>query len=504
MPYFITDDAEGCDGFATIKDDGEIIGCHETKQEAIDQMVAVSIVEDIEPGGERIKKKKKMKTMYRALPNNYRPSLSEDVPEGRACGNCIFYKEDDVKEFANGELRAWCEKWDDYVNGAYYCNAWQPAEELEEERQVNLTPPAYMRAAARRGLELNRQGFGGDGLTDKTKQEARDMAAGRVSEDKWRRISPWIARHLVDLDSPDAKPTSDNYPSPGVVAHFLWGSGATKRAAQRTLDYAQGVVERLDMEEKQSRWSSVNVNLNHNEKEPQVNKIERRIKTDVDFELRVLTTESDGMQFSGYAAVFDSDSEPLPFIERILPGAFKRSLKSRNEVKLFKNHNMDEVLASTRSKTLKLTEDSKGLLAEATLPDTTAGRDLAVLMKRGDVHSMSFGFSVPPKGDNFSEDGMTRQLKEIRLHEVSIVTGFPAYTATTASVRSLDILATRTNVDVDALADAMVKLEAGEKLPDSDADLLQEVVTKLRENTPSSDDLLDIKRKQLDLLFKAV
>jgi hypothetical protein len=99
---------------------------------------------------------------------------------------------------------------------------------------------------------------------------------------------------------------------------------------------------------------------------------------------------------------------------------------------------------------------------------------------------------------------MTRELKEIRLHEVSIVTGFPAYEATTASVRSLDILATRTNVDVDALADAMVKLEAGEKLAGSDADLLQEVVSKLRDNTPTSDELLELKRKQLDLLFKAV
>jgi HK97 family phage prohead protease len=210
------------------------------------------------------------------------------------------------------------------------------------------------------------------------------------------------------------------------------------------------------------------------------------------------------MRFTGYAAVFNSDSEPLPFIERIMPGAFKRSLKSRNEVKLFKNHNMDEVLASTRSKTLRLTEDSKGLLAEATLPDTTAGRDLAVLMKRGDVHAMSFGFSVPAKGDSWSDDGMTRQLKEIRLHEVSIVTGFPAYEATTASVRSLDILATRTNVDADALADALNKLESGDKLPDVQADLLQEVVTKLRENTPSADELLELKRKQLDLLFKAV
>ena len=600
MPYFITDSSPDCSGWATVKDDGEVIGCHTTKQEAIDQMVAVSIAEEIEPGGERLKKKNKMKkTDYRVLPDNYRPSLSEDVPEGRACGNCVFYIESDVKEFAGGELRAWCEKWDDYVNGAYYCNAWQPAledraepnslnvndfvswnssggrargrierivndgtinvpdssfsitgtpdnpaaliriyrpdgngwdetdtlvghkfstltkiddlpentldEDDDEERQVNLTPPAYMRAAARRGLELNRQGFGGDGLTDKTKQEARDMAAGRVSEDKWRRIAPWIARHLVDLDAPkNNNPDDADYPGAGLVAHLLWGSGPSKRAAQRTLDYAQGVINRLDAEENKARYSSINVNLNKEEKENQVNKVERRVKTDVDFELRVEATESDGMRFTGYAAVFNSNSEPLPFIERIMPGAFKRSLKSRNEVKLFKNHNMDEVLASTRSKTLRLSEDSKGLLAEATLPDTTAGRDLAVLMKRGDVHAMSFGFSVPSRGDSWSDDGMTRELKEIRLHEVSIVTGFPAYEATTASVRSLDILATRTNVDVDALADALNKLESGEKLPDIQADLLQEVVTKLRENTPSPDELLEIKRKQIDLLYKAV
>jgi HK97 family phage prohead protease len=600
MPYYITDNAADCSGWATVKEDGEVIGCHTTKQDAIDQMVAVSIAEEIEPGGERLKKKKKMKkTDYRVLPDNYRPSLSEDVPEGRACGNCVFYIESDVKEFAGGELRAWCEKWDDYVNGAYYCNAWQPAledraepnslnvndfvswnssggrargrierivndgtinvpdssfsitgtpddpaaliriyrpegngwdetdtlvghkfstltkiddlpentldEDDDEERQVNLTPPAYMRAAARRGLELNRQGFGGDGLTDKTKQEARDMAAGRVSEDKWRRIAPWIARHLVDLDAPkNNNPDDADYPGAGLVAHLLWGSGPSKRAAQRTLDYAQGVINRLDAEENKARYSSINVNLNKEEKENQVNKVERRVKTDVDFELRVEATESDGMRFTGYAAVFNSNSEPLPFIERIMPGAFKRSLKSRNEVKLFKNHNMDEVLASTRSKTLRLSEDSKGLLAEATLPDTTAGRDLAVLMKRGDVHAMSFGFSVPSRGDSWSDDGMTRELKEIRLHEVSIVTGFPAYEATTASVRSLDILATRTNVDVDALADALNKLESGEKLPDIQADLLQEVVTKLRENTPSPDELLELKRKQIDLLYKAV
>ncbi len=637
MPYFITDTSPDCSGWATIKEDGEVIGCHATKQDAIDQMVAVSIAEDMEPGGER------------ALPDNYRPSLSPDVPEGRACGNCIFYMEDDIKEFPGGELRAWCEKWDDYVNGAYYCNAWQPhgdedyEEMLEEDRapapakdqitgsdtnqpgsaggaggdvdfdektetalrnkvadhndkmrednkpdwtrttlgqlkavyrrgsgaystshrpgvsraawsmarvnaylyllrngrpenpayttdydllpsghpkstrstdmddrenrQVNTAPPAYMRAAARRGLELNRQGFGGDGLTDKTKQEARDMADGRVSEDKWRRIAPWIARHMVDLDAPSNRnPDDPGYPGAGLVAHLLWGSGPSKSSAERAMKYAQSIIDQLDAEQERTRWSSIAIQLDKKTKDEPVTKVERRVKTDVDFEIRLLPDDNDGMRFTGYAAVFNSDSEPLPFTERIVPGAFKRSLKARNEIKMFVNHNMDMVLASTRAKTLKLTEDSKGLLAEAVLPDTTYGRDLSVLMKRGDVNSMSFGFSVPKKGDRWSDDGTVRELLDIRLHEVSIVTGFPAYEATTAQVRSVEILASRTNTDPDLLADALIKLESGEKLSADNADLINEVVTKLRVDTPGlgSFNNLDIKRKQLDLVYKGI
>jgi hypothetical protein len=147
----------------------------------------------------------------------------------------------------------------------------------------------------------------------------------------------------------------------------------------------------------------------------------------------------DGMSFSGYAAVFNSDSEPLPFIERIAPGAFKRSLSSGREIRMFNNHNTDQVLATTRNGSLMLTEDQRGLRVDAQLPDTTLGRDLSTLIADGTVHSMSFGFSVPQGGDSWSADGSSRVLREVVLHEVSVVQGFPAYPETSgASVRTDD------------------------------------------------------------------
>ena len=51
MPYYVTEEAEGCAGYAVVKDDGEVLGCHLTQQDAVDQMVAISLDEGIEPGG---------------------------------------------------------------------------------------------------------------------------------------------------------------------------------------------------------------------------------------------------------------------------------------------------------------------------------------------------------------------------------------------------------------------------------------------------------------------
>jgi len=562
MPYFITDEAPDCSGWATIKDDGEVMGCHTTKQDAIDQMVAISISEDIEVGGERIEsgplavivdidgtlisggrliqktynyiddmqdteifivtgrndsERESTVAELDALGIDYdrlfmNPSSSAQTPEFKKATAEKLLKEFNViiaidNNPANRKVYRELGITALDVSDVPNVPSDQNNADEENSRVINQEAPAYMRAAARRGLAYYAEGKGGDGLVEKTIRDARLMADGQVSDDKWIRIAAWIARHLVDLDSPNAKPDSENYPSAGVVAHLLWGSGPSKRQAERTLEYAQGVVNRIREEERTAndiqneKWRSIALNLDKDERQQMTTTVERRVST-VQFDVRNGEASSDGMSFTGYAAVFNSPSEPLPFTEIIKEGAFKRSLKSRNEVKLFMNHNTDVVLGSTRAGTLRLSEDSRGLLAQADLPDTSAGRDLSVLMKRGDVSSMSFGFSVPPKGDAWSKDGATRELHQIRLHEVSIVTGFPAYEATSASVRSLDILATRTAVDVDALSDAITRLEAGETLEADHADLITEVVSKLRAEKPANLALLELKRKQLDLMAK--
>lgn len=361
-----------------------------------------------------------------------------------------------------------------------------------ELRAVNLKPPAYMRAAARRGLRYYEEGKGGDGLVEKTIREARAMASGNVTAEKWVRIRAWIARHLVDLDAPAARPDSPDYPSAGVVAHLLWGSGPTKRGAQRALAHAEGVVARIEAENegraKGEALSKIETRVNHTQ-----------------FEIR---EEAEGMRFSGYAAVFNSPSEPLPFTEVIERGAFHKTLRSKNDVKFLWNHDSGEILGSTRAKTLALIEDERGLRVEGLLPNTSRGRDVAELLRRGDVDSMSFGFSVPAGGDDWSKDGSQRTLKSVRLHEVSLV-AFPAYpgTAGLQSVRGLDKIAQRAEVDPDQLADAWIKVEEGQSLSEEEGRLLKQVVDALvpqaeqLEETESPDlSMLELKKKKLALL----
>lgn len=179
MPYTVISNAEGCSGYAVVKE-GETVpvpgGCHALKSDAIVHMVALQ----------------------------------------------YQYMEEEIEEEDEEE---------------------EESEEEEEERQApNLVAPAFMKASARRGLRLHEEGFSGDGLRPQTVEDARKMAEGTaLSEDKWRRIAPWIARHIVDLDA-----VQGDEITAGLVAMLLWGGGSSKSSARRAQAYAERIVAQLD------------------------------------------------------------------------------------------------------------------------------------------------------------------------------------------------------------------------------------------------------------------
>lgn len=149
-------------------------------------------------------------------------------------------------------------------------------------------------------------------------------------------------------------------------------------------------------------------------------------------------TEGKALVAHGYAARFDKLSQNLGgYLERVAPGAFAKTIKEQDIRALF-NHNEDAVLGRLKAGTLRLSEDSDGLRYEIDLPDTSAGRDLAVSLERGDISGSSFGFRIVE--DEWSDPEVdkgfpVRSLKQVSLRDVGPVT-FPAYTDSESGLRS--------------------------------------------------------------------
>lgn len=140
-----------------------------------------------------------------------------------------------------------------------------------------------------------------------------------------------------------------------------------------------------------------------------------------------------GRRIEGYAATFNSEARLGSFVETIAPGAFRSALAG--DVLAMLDHDPGKVLGRTRSGTLRLTEDSKGLAFSLDLPDTQAGRDVLALAERGDLGGMSFGFTVPKGGDSWQ--GERRTLRTVALKEISVVQAWPAYPDTELALRAM-------------------------------------------------------------------
>lgn len=142
-----------------------------------------------------------------------------------------------------------------------------------------------------------------------------------------------------------------------------------------------------------------------------------------------------GRTLIGHAAVFNSLSEDLGgFREIIKPGAFDRALRENHDVRALVNHENSMILGRVKAGTLRLAVDSQGLRYEVDLPDTTAARDLAESIGRGDITGSSFSFRNAKDRRREISGTMVREISDLELIDVSPVT-YPAYTATDAALR---------------------------------------------------------------------
>lgn len=138
---------------------------------------------------------------------------------------------------------------------------------------------------------------------------------------------------------------------------------------------------------------------------------------------KLTTLDPEGRTFEGYAAFFNNIDR---VDDKIVSGAFRKTLLERgNKIRLLWQHNPAEPIG----KPIELREDDNGLFIKAIISDTQRGRDALALLKDGAVDSLSIGYD-PIQYDYQKIDieggpKTVRILKELRLHEVSIVS-FPA------------------------------------------------------------------------------
>lgn len=170
----------------------------------------------------------------------------------------------------------------------------------------------------------------------------------------------------------------------------------------------------------------------------------------------------------GHASVFDEwttlyEGRYIVMREVVRPGAFSDAIRENQDVRSLFNHDPNFILGRTRSSTLRLREDDRGLMTETELLDSPTINDLVIRpIDRKDISGMSFAF-LPRRGDGKTvrteEDGVTtierpgeritlyedgdrlveeRELLAVDLFDISPVV-YPAYEGTDVSLRSRSI-----------------------------------------------------------------
>ena len=154
---------------------------------------------------------------------------------------------------------------------------------------------------------------------------------------------------------------------------------------------------------------------------------------------RADNNETDEMKIEGYFVVFNSETKLFEnYYEEISDKAFKDI--DLTDIRALADHDTAKVLGRTKSQTLSLSVDEKGLYGEITInKNDSEAVNLYERVKRGDIDQCSFGFNILDETMDTRADGSTKwTITEIELFEVSVVT-FPAYADTAVEARSVQM-----------------------------------------------------------------
>ena len=455
MPYELKTNADGCDGIAVVKV-GESTpvagGCHKTEADAKAHMQALNLATLNETTGIRLSSPTTVNSTVAEITIEVR--AVDLTPTSYMIANCKkglkFHEAGksgdglqpktvrEAKEIASGQaltpdkvkrMRAWI---------ARHLVDLDNAPSPEDKEYPSAGQVAHLLWASGTTREQAQKTF--DWCDKKMKQIEAEQNNHANNETEQRELPPSY-RPADAEDVPVVRPSCMN------CEYFCLKPDLTQMILVRSCKRWDAPVEpnfycdAWEAKEEEEEDSMVEAEPSMEEdQQPQVAWVVRSVdeKRSLAFTNLECRAIGEGNTLVGYAAMFDMPSHDLGgFTEYVAPGAFSKTLNDGADVRLLIDHE-GAPLARTRSNTMRLVEDERGLRVEAELdPSNPRAAEIISALKRGDMNQMSFAFRVIR--DEWSKDRSTRTLKEVRLFDVSVVT-FPAYEDTVAEIRKAQIV----------------------------------------------------------------